>query len=110
MSEHGIQPVDRRVLVKPETLEEVTEGGILIPQQSREREDMGHIKAKLVGVGSQAFEDIEDVSQRPIAGMTITIARYSGYLIKGKDGVQYRIINDTDVVAVLDGNWDVRVA
>lgn len=108
MSEHGIQPVDRRVLVKPETLEEVTEGGIVIPQASREREDMGHIKATLLGVGSQAFEDIEDVSQRPVAGMVISIARYAGYLIKGKDGELYRIINDTDVVAVLDGNWDIR--
>lgn len=108
MNESGIQPVDRRVLVKPETFEEKTEGGIIIPEQSREREEMGHIKADLVSVGSQAFEDIEDPAQRPVAGMKISIARYAGYLIKGKDDVNYRIINDTDVVAVLDGNWDIR--
>ena len=108
MHESGIQPVDRRVMVRPETFEEKTEGGIIIPEQSREREEMGHVKAKLVAVGSQAFEDIENPSQRPTAGMTVTIARYSGYLIKGQDGVNSRIINDTDVVAVLNGDWDVR--
>jgi co-chaperonin GroES (HSP10) len=97
-------------MVRPESFEEKTEGGIIIPESSREREEMGHVKAKLVAVGSQAFEDIEEKSQRPVEGMTVTIARYSGYLIKGKDGLNYRIINDTDIVAVLDGDWDVRVA
>jgi chaperonin GroES len=108
MNKSGIQPVDRRVLVKPETFEEYTEGGIYIPDESREREEMGHVKAELVAVGSQAFEDIENPDMRPRAGMMISIARYAGYLIKGIDGVSYRIINDTDVVAVLDGNWDIR--
>ena len=108
MSEHGIQPIDRKVLVKPESFDEYTEGGIYIPDDSREREEMGHLKADLVAVGAQAFEDIENPDMRPSAGMKISIARYSGYLIKGKDGVNYRIINDTDVVAVLDGDWDIR--
>lgn len=108
MSEHGIQPIDRRVVVKPETFEEYTKGGIFIPDESRERDEMGHLKADLIAVGSQAFEDIENPDMRPVAGMKVSIARYSGYLITGKDGASYRIINDTDVVAVLDGDWDIR--
>lgn len=108
MNESGIIPIDRRVVVRPEIMDEVTEGGIYIPDEARDKEDMGHIKATIASVGAQAFEDIEDREYRPKPGMTISIARYAGYLMKGKDGKPYRIINDTDVVAVLDGEWDIR--
>ena len=104
----GIQPVDYRVLVKPETLEEKTEGGIVIPDTIRGRHDMAGIKATLVAVGVQAFEDVKDPAQRPKAGSIVAISKYAGYLIKGKDGVEYRLINDKDVAAVLDGHFDIR--
>ena len=104
----GIHPVDMRVVVKPETMEEMSDGGIYIPDPVRERADMGHMKATIVAVGAQAFEDIKDRDSRPVSGAVVTIAKYAGYLIQGKDAVEYRIINDSDVVAVLDGNWDVR--
>lgn len=104
----GIYPVDMRVVVKPETLEETTEGGIVIPQNIRERHDMAHVKATLVAVGLQAFEDIKDKDHRPKVGAIVSIAKFAGYLIRGKDDIEYRIINDTDVVAVLDGSWDIR--
>ena len=107
-NETGIMPIDLKVLVRPVTLEETTEGGIVIPATSREREDMAGIKAKLIAVGAQAFEAIKDKDQRPKAGMLVSISKYAGYLIKGKDGEDYRLINDGDVVAVLDGEWDIR--
>ena len=108
VNESGIYPVDLRVVVKPETLDEITKGGIVIPQQAREKQDMAHIKATLIAVGSQAFNEIKSRDHRPQVGSIVSIAKYAGYLIKGKDGVEYRIINDEDVVAVLDGNWDCR--
>jgi chaperonin GroES len=104
----GILPVDKKVVVLPERLEEVTSGGIVIPDTVRERHDMAHLKATIIAVGAQAFEHIEDKAFRPTAGMVVSIAKYAGYLITGKDGEEYRIINDDDVVAVLDGNWDIR--
>lgn len=107
-NESGIYPVDVRVVVKPETLNELTEGGIVIPETVREKHDLAHIKAVLVSVGAQAFEDIKNPNARPKPGAIVSISKYAGYLIKGKDGIEYRIINDRDVVAVLDGDWDVR--
>ena len=104
----GIQPVDMRVLVLPIKTETVTEGGIVLTQQTTEMEDRGHVKARLVAVGAQSFEDIKSVGHRPKAGSIVSIAKYAGYLITGKDGKEYRIINDTDVVAVLDGDFDIR--
>jgi len=29
-------------------------------------------------------------------------------MLKGKDGKPYRLINDADIVAVLDGDFDIR--
>ena len=108
MNTSGIQPVDYRVLVKPETIEETTAGGIVIPDNIRGRHEMAGIKATLVAVGAQAFEDIEDKSYRPKAGSMVAIAKYAGYLIRGKDDIEYRLINDKDVAAVLDGDFDIR--
>ena len=107
-NESGIYPVDCRVVVRPETLEEVTEGGIVIPDNIRERQDMGSIKATIVAVGSQSFENIKNPDARPKVGSIVSIAKYAGYRMQGKDDVEYRIINDDDVVTVLDGNWDIR--
>lgn len=101
----GIQPLDLRVVVTP--IKEQKDGLIVIPDPVRDRHEMAGIKARLVAIGAQAFKEIKDPDQRPIAGAVVAIARYSGYLIRGKDGEEYRIINDDDVVAVLDGDWDI---
>ena len=104
----GIYPVDMRVVVKPEVMEEKTAGGIVVPKQVRDMEDRGHVKATIVAVGAQAFEDIKNPDARPRAGQIVSIAKFAGYLINGKDDIEYRIINDRDVVAVLDGDFDIR--
>jgi co-chaperonin GroES (HSP10) len=41
--------------------------------------------------------------ERPKPGDRIAFARHSGAFILGKDGVEYRIVKDKDVVAVIDG-------
>ena len=104
----GIYPVDLKVLVKPETLEEKTKGGIVIPDTVKSRHDMAGIKATLVACGPQAFEETKDYKSRPVAGQIVAISKYAGYLIRGKDGVEYRLINDGDIAAQLDGDWDIR--
>jgi len=107
-NESGVIPIDLKCLVKPIKIEEVTKGGIYIPDPQRQTEDLAGIKAELVAVGSQAFEAIKNPDARPRAGMLVSISKYAGYLITGRDGEEYRLINDDDVVAVLDGDWDVR--
>jgi len=105
----GIHPVDLKVLVLPIKTEEVTKGGIVLTSQTTGQEDRAGIKARLVEAGSQAFEAIQQPKYRPKVGQTISISKYAGYLIKGMDGEDYRLINDGDVVAILDSDdWDVR--
>lgn len=101
----GIIPMDLRVLVKPDTVEERSKGGIIIPEAAQEKEKYAQCKATVIAVGENAFEEAASRSPsfvKPRAGTRILIAKYGGVLLKGKDGEEYRIMNDEDVIARLE--------
>jgi len=103
----GVRPLDNRVLVKPDPVEEVTKGGIILPGQHTEREAMAQIRATLVAAGVNAWAEAAATSEAfapPEPGARVLIAKYGGILIKGDDGEEYRIMNDVDVTAVLQEN------
>lgn len=97
----GLKPVGHRVLVRPIVTERKTESGILLHETFAEREDMAQIEAEVIEVGLSAWADqtVSGVWAKP--GDRVVIAKYSGLIHKGKDGLTYRIISDLDVVGVL---------
>lgn len=97
----GIEPVDVKVLVLPDAVEEKTAGGIIMPEQARDRERMAQTRGTLVACGGGAFEDWNDNAYRPKPGERVIIDRYAGVRVEGADGENYQLINDTDVLAVL---------
>jgi co-chaperonin GroES (HSP10) len=94
----GINPLDLRVLVKPDAVADKI-GSIFIPDQERERRGMAECRATLVAVGQNAFSEI--VGPRPEPGQRVLIAKYAGIVTKGDDGEEYRLCNDADICAVL---------
>lgn len=105
----GVVPMDKRVLVKPDSAERKTAGGIIIPEVNAERKDMAMTKATIVAVGETAWsEAIHDAKQfgadfaAPTTGARVMIAKYGGVEIEGADGEKYRLLNDEDVVARLE--------
>lgn len=101
----GIIPMDLRVLVRPDTIEEKSKGGIIIPESAQEKEKYAQCKATMVALGENAFEEAASRSPsfiKPVAGTRVLIAKYGGILLKGKDGVEYRIMNDEDIIARLE--------
>lgn len=60
MSEYPINPWGHQVLVKMESVEELSEGGIVIPQQVRDKEQGAMYKGTIVAFGPQAFADYVD--------------------------------------------------
>ena len=96
----GISPRGTKVLVKPFTVEEVSAGGIVIPSQLTNREQMAQIEATVVAVGNLAYSD----QKEPwcVVGENVVFAKYAGTIREGKDGQEYRLINDLDIVAVLE--------
>jgi len=98
-NESGIKPVDLKALVYPDPAEVKTVGGIILPDSATEKQKYATQKATLVAVGKSCFcEWLE----KPTEGSRVLISQYSGTLIKGKDGKEYRIIKDEDICALLE--------
>lgn len=97
----GITPLEYRVLIQLVKKEHVTAGGIVIPEDAREREQAAETRARVVALGGMAFEDWKD-ARLPKPGDAVLVGKYSGQIHKGNDGEDYRLCNDKDVVALLD--------
>ena len=53
-NESGINPVGWRVLIKPQEVKEVSQGGIILTtEKSKEREQMGNTTGIVVAMGDQ---------------------------------------------------------
>ena len=101
----NIKPVEYKCVVRLFKVEDADPlmasakaAGIEIPQQMMEREQQAQVKAEMMAIGGNAFEDFKGL--RPETGDTVLVAKYAGLLYE-EEGVEYRIINDKDVCAVL---------
>ena len=101
-----IKPVWGRCLVKPiditETDEVLKRGknfGFELPE-NREKERLQHsqIEGELVALGGNCFEDWQE--PLPKVGDKVIYDKYAGF-IKSVDSMEYRIISDTDILAII---------
>jgi len=95
----GLQPVEYKILIEPEDVEQKSAGGIVLIDKVTEREKMAQVRGKLTAIGGNAFEDWN--GRAPIVGDSVYFAKYAGYIIKGDDGKEYRLANDKDVSAIV---------
>lgn len=98
----GIVPLDLRILVKPDPVEERTAGGIILADLTKDKEKYAAVKATLIAVGDNAFKEWGEHSRRPVPGERVCYAQYSGSRIKGADGDEYVIMNDADVTGLVE--------
>ena len=86
-----VKLLEDRVLVRPIKPEERTRGGIILPDTAQEKSQEGEV----VAVG-----DDENIKVKP--GDRVLYAKYSGTEVK-IDGVEYIIVNRSDLLAVIEG-------
>lgn len=101
----GITPLEYKVVVRPN----VTDVGFLKSKTSdfklikaietEERDKHAAMEGELIAISTSAFTYEENVTIPPV-GATVVFARYSGVTLVGTDGIEYRVMNDKDVVAV----------
>lgn len=96
----GVKPVGYRVLVWPIPTERTTKGGIVIPDILANREDMAQVEAEVLAIGPDCWKDKSGPWCK--VGDRVVIGKYSGLLLEGMDGRDYRIVNDIDIVGVYD--------
>ena len=91
--------------MQPIKVDEKTKGGIILPDEHKDREQFAQMQGTLIAVSPLAFTyaDAADWgdSEKPKPGDKVMFAKYAGAAVKGKDGADYRIINDKDISAVL---------
>jgi len=93
----AVKPLDDRVLVKQCDAEEVTAGGIVLPDSAQEKPQRGIVTA--VGPG-KVLDSGERAKPCLKKGDEIFYAKYSGSEVK-IDDEDYVILRESDVLAIL---------
>jgi chaperonin GroES len=91
-----LQPLADRLVVKPIQKEEMTKGGILIPDTVKEKPQEGEVIA--VGPG-RVTEDGKRIAMDIKVGDRVLYAKYGGSEIK-VDGIEMMILRESDILAI----------
>ena len=90
-----LQPLGDRVVIKAIEREEVTKGGIVLPDTAKEKPQEGKVIA--VGPG-RLTEDGKRIAMEVKVGELIVYARYAGTEIR-LDDEEFIILRESDILA-----------
>ena len=92
-----IKPLADRVVIEPEEAQEVSAGGIILPDTAQEKPQQGKVVAVGPGKVSDAGTLIESAVKK---GDTVLYGKYSGTEVT-IDGTEYSIMRESDILSVL---------
>ncbi|HEX2082447.1 MAG TPA: co-chaperone GroES [Xanthomonadaceae bacterium] len=93
----NLKPLYDRIIVKPIEAEEMTAGGIVIPDNAKEKPTKGEVLA--VGEG-KALDNGSLRAPKVKAGDKVIYGQYAGSSYK-QDGVEYKIVREDDILAIV---------
>jgi chaperonin GroES len=92
-----IRPLDDRIVIEQSTAEEVTAGGIVLPDSAQEKPQRGKVVAagpgKLLDSGERGAMDVQ-------VGDQVFYAKYSGTNVE-INGDEFVILRESDVLAII---------
>jgi chaperonin GroES len=92
-----LKPLGNRVVVEPNEQDEVTPGGIVLPETAKEKPQKGKVLSVGPGERDDKGKRIElDVKE----GDTVLFAKYAGTEIK-VDGKKLLILRESDLLAIV---------
>ncbi|MCX7735954.1 MAG: co-chaperone GroES [Candidatus Kapabacteria bacterium] len=94
----NLTPLHDRVIVKPSQPEEVTKGGIIIPDTAKEKPMQGQVIA--VGKG-KVGDDGKLIEMQVKVGDKVLYGKYSGTEVT-IDGEEYLIMRENDIFAIIN--------
>ena len=92
-----LKPLGDRVVVKMTEVEETTKSGILLTGSAKEKPEV----AEVVAVGPGGMVDGKEVVMVVAPGDKVITSKYTGTTVKC-DGVEYTIVSQSDVLAVIE--------
>jgi len=90
-----IEPLDDRIVVEPMEAEQVTRGGIVLPDTAKEKP----VKGKVIATGPGRLLDTgKRVAPAVKKGDVVVYAKYGGTEVE-IDGTEYMILRESDLLA-----------
>ena len=102
------KPTGWRLLVLPFKIKEKTKGGVILAEDTLERQQVASQVGLVMAMGPQCYKDKERYPEGPWCKEKdwIMFARYAGSRIK-IDGGEMRLLNDDEVLATIDSPEDI---
>ena len=102
------QPTGWRILVLPFKMGEKTKGGILMGQDTLEKQQVASQCGNVLAMGSDYYRDKSRYKQGPWCkvGDWVMFARYAGSRIKIEGG-EVRLLNDDEILATIKNPEDI---
>jgi chaperonin GroES len=95
MAKLRLRPLDDRVVVEPLEAEEMTAGGIVLPDAAQEKPQRG----KVVAVGPGKLLDSGNRGELSVAvGDEVIFGKYGGSEVE-VNGEEYKILRESDILA-----------
>jgi len=94
----NLKPLGNRVVVEPTEQEEITAGGIVLPETAKEKPQKGTVLSAGPGERDDKGKYIP-MDVKP--GDTVLFAKYSGTEIK-VDGKKLLILRESDLLAIVE--------
>jgi len=95
----NLKPLADRLVVEPIEQEEVTAGGIILPETAKEKPQQG----KVIAAGPGRTDDEGDrIAMEVKVGDRVLYAKYSGTEIK-LDSKKLLILRESDILAIVEG-------
>lgn len=107
----GLRVLEYKVLVLMPQLEQVSKAGVHMTDDTKDKEELAQTTAMLISVSPMAFQfadwprdpvtgDLINGHLVPVPGNLVRFKQYAGGEWKGRDGRNYRIIDDKEVYGV----------
>ena len=102
------KPTGWRLLVLPFKMKEKTKGGVILAEDTLERQQVASQVGLVMAMGPQCYKDKERYPEGPWCKEKdwVMFARYAGSRIK-IDGGEMRLLNDDEVLATIDSPEDI---
>jgi chaperonin GroES len=92
-----IRPLGDRVLVEPIDVKEMTKGGIIIPDNAKEKP----MEGKVVAVGKKLDKEGKEIKFDVKVGDKVLLPKYGGTEVKLNDKI-YQLVREEDLLGVVE--------
>ena len=92
-----IRPLGDRVLVEPTDVKEMTKGGIIIPDNAKEKP----MEGKVIAVGKKRDKDGKEIKFDVKVGDKVLLPKYGGTEVKLNDKI-YQLVREEDLLGVVE--------